>query len=87
MAKYRYEMIYNESLETEGSEEFVFPHNEAGVIEATTFEGVLYAMKDKWDSLSNGEWDWEINERGTVGEIRFNNGEDGMAVVFDVRKQ
>jgi hypothetical protein len=44
-------------------------------------------MKDKWDSLSNGEWDWEINERGTVGEIRFNNGEDGMAVVFDVRKQ
>lgn len=82
-----YELIHNESEETDGSEGFQFSKTPTGTIEADDFEGVVDWMKDEWGYLSNGEWDWQCNIRGTSGEVRFYNRDDGMAVVFEVRRK
>lgn len=83
--KFEYMLTHNESEETEWSESFKFPGAETGIVDADDFEGVVDWMKDGWGYLSNGEWDWQCNMRGTNGEIRFYNRDDGMAVVFEVR--
>ncbi|WP_240416596.1 hypothetical protein [Paenibacillus periandrae] len=84
--KFQYTLTHNESEERvdEGAADFHFPFSKEDIIEAVDFESMMEVIKDKFKHLTNNEWDWYCNAQGTNGEFRFQNYEDGLAVVFEV---
>lgn len=48
-----------------------------------SIEGAITEFKEKC-TFSNGDWDWDSNEEGTVGEIRTGNDEDGLSLTYKI---
>ncbi|OIJ09395.1 hypothetical protein BKP35_16185 [Anaerobacillus arseniciselenatis] len=85
--KYRFSLITNESEEMnkEWVTENFKPSIQKVELEAMdSIEAAIDIFKEKCKKFSNEDWDWECNERGTYGEIRFGNDVDGLGLVYEI---
>lgn len=81
---YRYELVHNESEESEHGEFGQWLYEDNGILIAYSFQEFVNKLFEKYIHQFNEILDWDCNDEETSGTVSYANSVDGMTLRFDV---